>query len=70
MPPLFYYLNNTMKTIESPCIQICELENDICIGCGRTKDDITFWSSYSDEQRTMIMEKLNGYHQYVVKTAD
>jgi len=59
-----------MKTIESPCIQICELKKNICIGCGRTRDEITLWSSYSDEQRRMVMEKLNGYNEYVVKTTD
>ena len=59
-----------MKTIESPCIQVCELEDDICIGCGRSKDEITFWSSYSDKQKYSIMEKLNGQHKYVVKTAN
>ena len=59
MTPLFYYLNNTMKTIESPCIQICKLENDICIGCGRTQDEIRDWMILTDEERKEIMERLN-----------
>ena len=25
---------------ESPCVGICILENDVCIGCGRTSDEI------------------------------
>lgn len=26
---------------ESPCVGICILENDVCIGCGRTVEEIT-----------------------------
>jgi predicted Fe-S protein YdhL (DUF1289 family) len=25
---------------ESPCVGICILENDVCIGCGRTSEEI------------------------------
>ncbi|MGL6249599.1 MAG: DUF1289 domain-containing protein, partial [Billgrantia desiderata] len=24
------------KKIESPCVSICQLKGDLCIGCGRT----------------------------------
>ena len=59
-----------MKTIEGPCIQVCKLKENICIGGGRTRDEITLWSSYSDKKRKMVMEKLNGQHQYVVEATD
>ena len=26
---------------ESPCVGICILENDVCIGCGRSVEEIT-----------------------------
>jgi predicted Fe-S protein YdhL (DUF1289 family) len=25
---------------ESPCVGICIMEGDVCIGCGRTSDEI------------------------------
>jgi len=35
---------NKSKT-ESPCVNICELnENDICVGCGRSIDEIINWN--------------------------
>ncbi|NVK12264.1 MAG: DUF1289 domain-containing protein [Gammaproteobacteria bacterium] len=38
--------------IESPCIGVCALdENDVCMGCFRTADDITEWSIYSDAEK-------------------
>lgn len=49
-----------MKNITSPCIHVCKLmEDGLCIGCFRTREEIGHWSSYSDEERTEIMEKLD-----------
>ncbi|HAW06089.1 MAG TPA: DUF1289 domain-containing protein [Saprospirales bacterium] len=44
----------------SPCTQICKIDafTGTCIGCKRTSQEITEWSSYSEEQRINIMEKL------------
>ncbi|MEQ8493418.1 MAG: DUF1289 domain-containing protein, partial [Gammaproteobacteria bacterium] len=46
--------------IVSPCVAVCALnaEEGICIGCLRTKDEITFWSRYTDGQRAAIMDDL------------
>jgi len=63
--------------METPCKKICKLGHYIslgseliCIGCGRTQDEIRDWTTYTDEKRRKIMEKLDGYNEYVVKTAD
>jgi predicted Fe-S protein YdhL (DUF1289 family) len=44
--------------VKSPCRSECELEGDVCTGCGRTKEQIVRWSRYTDEQREQIMEEL------------
>lgn len=31
------------KDIENPCISVCQLSGDLCVSCGRTKDDIRKW---------------------------
>ena len=65
--------------MESPCIKVCKFNYGeylsvsgelICIGCGRTQDEIREWTIYTDEQRRKIMERLDGFNQYVVKTTD
>ncbi|MCZ7601974.1 MAG: DUF1289 domain-containing protein [Melioribacteraceae bacterium] len=50
---------NNQKII-SPCNNICKLDNysSICIGCGRTSEEITNWIFYSDEKRVEIMNSL------------
>jgi uncharacterized protein len=45
--------------MESPCQKICALdENQVCLGCGRTIDEITEWHLMSDSQRRTIMARL------------
>lgn len=47
--------------MESPCIKICKLnEQDVCIGCGRTKDEISGWTSMTDAERTEAIKKAIG----------
>ena len=43
------------SVINSPCVGVCTLENDICIGCHRTSEQITNWLSYTDKEREYIM---------------
>ncbi|MBV9570447.1 MAG: DUF1289 domain-containing protein [Alphaproteobacteria bacterium] len=46
--------------IESPCIKVCtlEAESGLCIGCGRSLDEIARWSSMPDVERQAIVRGL------------
>lgn len=46
----------------TPCMSICYIDpsKGYCIGCGRTKEQISEWSNYADEERLRIMKDL-GY---------
>lgn len=44
----------------TPCVAVCRIEKGLCIGCKRTKEEITYWSQYSSEERLDIMRRL-GY---------
>ena len=46
------------EDIKSPCVKICSLEDGVCIGCGRTQDEIKEWVIMTDNQREEIMERL------------
>lgn len=42
--------------VRSPCVNICFLEDDdICVGCYRSADEITEWSAASNERRKEIL---------------
>ena len=47
-----------MTQVGSPCLKICTLEDDMCIGCFRTQDEIREWIIYTDEQKRVVLEKL------------
>lgn len=46
--------------MESPCILICSIDmtTGYCFGCGRTRDEIGSWTTYTDGERREIMSGL------------
>ena len=45
--------------IESPCVNICELDRrGICIGCCRTVDEIARWSRMTENERLAVIATL------------
>ena len=46
--------------IQSPCIKVCTMDvaAGLCIGCGRTLDEIARWAGMSDAERAAIMRIL------------
>ena len=48
--------------IESPCVNICTLDarSGLCLGCGRTIDEISSWSRMSGADRSRVMAELPG----------
>jgi predicted Fe-S protein YdhL (DUF1289 family) len=49
-----------MTAIETPCIKICTLDprSGLCLGCGRSVDEIAGWSRLSGDERAKIMNVL------------
>ena len=47
-----------MTPVKSPCVNICALdEQDICVGCYRSADEITAWTSLSDDSRREVVRR-------------
>ena len=46
--------------IESPCGKICTLDacSGLCLGCGRTIDEIARWTAMSAGERARVMREL------------
>ena len=43
--------------IESPCIGVCTIIKDRCIGCTRTSYEISNWLFYTDTERGVITSR-------------
>jgi predicted Fe-S protein YdhL (DUF1289 family) len=45
-------------SVASPCIKVCVLDaRSVCVGCGRTMDEITQWSRLTEEQQRLVCEQ-------------
>ncbi|MGK0249033.1 MAG: putative Fe-S protein YdhL (DUF1289 family) [Oleispira sp.] len=45
--------------VKSPCVNICCLnEEDVCLGCYRSCDEICKWGAMNNEQRNDVMKKV------------
>jgi len=48
-------------SVGSPCVDICELDSDfVCVGCGRTIDEVLKWPEYTDEQKKAVLDRIFG----------
>lgn len=48
---------------DSPCVGICSataLGDDICVGCGRTFDEVRLWNTFSDDEKKAINLRLKN----------
>ena len=46
--------------IDSPCVKICTLDarSGVCLGCGRTMDEISGWIAMGEAERARIVAEL------------
>ena len=49
-------------TISSPCVKVCVVDpvSALCIGCGRTVDEIAGWGAMSEADRLKVMIGLDA----------
>tara|TARA_B110000438_G_C15621754_1_gene566865 strand:+ start:342 stop:542 length:201 start_codon:yes stop_codon:yes gene_type:complete len=48
--------------LDSPCIDLCttDPESGLCVGCGRTLEEISNWVSFSEKQKEQVLKNLNN----------
>ena len=53
-------MRDTAHPVKSPCIEVCSLnDQDLCIGCHRTANEIIEGFSASDERKREILISVN-----------
>lgn len=49
------------SSVPSPCVKICTIIDNKCIGCDRTADEIREWFYCDDQRKKEILKRiLNG----------
>jgi predicted Fe-S protein YdhL (DUF1289 family) len=54
-------ISGNKNLADTPCIGICSataLGDAICVGCGRTFDEVIQWNTLSDEKKVEINTRL------------
>lgn len=56
-------------SIETPCVNLCVLDGvtGLCVGCGRTGDEIAHWLILSPTERTALLAQLPARLDNMVK---
>ncbi len=39
---------------KNPCVSICKLQDDICIGCGRSREEMKAWKDMKNKERKAV----------------
>ncbi|HTJ18050.1 MAG TPA: DUF1289 domain-containing protein [Steroidobacteraceae bacterium] len=48
----------SLPRVESPCVNVCTLDaQKVCIGCGRTIEEIAVWSRLGDDERRAVCQR-------------
>jgi len=51
-------------SVRSPCIANCKLDEDeVCLGCFRTIEEIICWSSSSNSEKQAIIDRVKPLQQ-------
>ncbi|MCS3418119.1 DUF1289 domain-containing protein [Pseudomonas yamanorum] len=45
------------KDIENPCVSTCQLSGELCVSCGRTKDDIRKWKKMKRPEKMAAVQR-------------
>ena len=49
-----------LEPADSPCQLVCSMEREsgLCFGCGRTQDEISYWTLKTQDERNTILAEL------------
>jgi predicted Fe-S protein YdhL (DUF1289 family) len=40
---------------QNPCISLCKFDDEICIGCGRSKREIKSWKKMDKDEKRVVL---------------
>ncbi len=53
-------MNTQEKPVASPCVSLCALdEDDLCVGCQRSADEIRCWGLMGNEERRDVLQRCS-----------
>lgn len=47
------------RAVKDPCIKVCKFEQDVCVGCGRTRQEIKCWKKLAKPERRAALAEAD-----------
>lgn len=48
------------KDIDNPCMAVCQLSGELCVSCGRSKDDIRKWKKMKRPEKMAAVQRASA----------
>jgi len=48
------------KDIENPCVATCKLSGDLCVSCGRSREDIRTWRRMKRPEKMAAVQRASA----------
>lgn len=45
------------KDIENPCVSLCQLNSELCMSCGRTREEIRKWRGMKRPEKMATVQR-------------
>lgn len=60
--------NVLVAAVKTPCIGVCStgIGDVVCRGCKRFAHEVIDWNGYTEEQRELVVDRLDGFLQQIV----
>ena len=55
------------KDIENPCVSLCQLSSEMCVSCGRTREEIRKWRSMKRPEKMAAVQKASARMKAILK---
>ena len=45
------------RDIDNPCVSLCQLNSELCVSCGRTRDEIRKWRGMKRPEKMATVQR-------------
>ena len=57
------------KDIDNPCVALCQLNSELCVSCGRTREEIRKWRGMKRPEKMATVQRAATRMKAIAKKA-
>jgi len=55
------------KDIENPCVSLCQLNSELCVSCGRSREEIRKWRGMKRPEKMATVQRAAARLKAITK---